>query len=193
MSKVTPQQEAALRTNAIAKFAARVGQRESPSNRCEIADAANRWVGNPLASPYCAASSIYCTAMAAEQMGLTLADTTLIKTGYCPDVYLHAKKLNVAVDPRAVVRGEATVRPGDLVLVFEPNQDGGLLPHHCETVTVAPTKGVSVFQTIGANTIPDGYTGDESRGIGVFRKRRDALSTNPGGHNRYVFVRLFPA
>lgn len=45
---------------AIEKAASYVGQRETGRNRSKLIDMLNKFVGNPLGSPYCAAGVSYC-------------------------------------------------------------------------------------------------------------------------------------
>ena len=91
---ITGQQKQILRASVVAKSLSHVGEVESPlwSNRGEYVDRVNQYVGNdPDSEPaWCLARCCYDAGMAAEEMGLTLADTLLLKSGYCPDEYAHA-------------------------------------------------------------------------------------------------------
>lgn len=191
---LTPQQKTALRAHVAEKALSHVGQVESPlySNRGDLVDRCNLFVGNsPDEEPaWCLAHAVYTVAMAAQDLGLSLADTLVKKTGYCPDEYDHGKALGTLIDPRLAVKGWADVLPGDLLLVFYDSEGGGREPHHAELVITPPTKGQAAFTTVGGNTLPDGFRGDESRGYGVFSKHRNATDTNPSGHAKYVFLRM---
>ncbi len=189
---ITPTQKATFRKNVVAKALSHVGEEEQPrySNRSAFVDACNKYVGNGLGNPWCIAMACYVAGMTATSMTLTFQDTELAKTGYCPKEYTHAKAQGTAIDPRMVVAGTARVQAGDIMLEFIHSEDGGHLPHHAEIVITPPSKGKSAFVTVGGNTLPDGFVGNESEGYGVFKKQRNCTDTIAGGHPKYVFVRL---
>lgn len=189
---ITQTQKNTFRKNVVAKALSHVGDEEQPrySNRSQFVDACNTYVGNGLGDAWCIAMACYIAGMTATSMKLIFADTLLAKTGYCPTEYTHAKAKGTAIDPHAVVAGAAEVQAGDIMLEFIHSEDGGQLPHHAEIVITPPSKGKSAFTTVGGNTIPDGFVGNEAQGFGVFKKQRNCTDTITGGHNKYVFVRL---
>ncbi len=191
---ITAQQKTILRANTVAKSLSHVGQEESPlwSNRGEYVDRCNLYVGNdPASEPaWCLARCCYDAGMSAVQMGLTFEDTLLLKSGYCPDEYDHAKRLGTAIDASAVLAGEAEVLPGDLMLEYMDSLGGY---HHAETVIIAPSKNSPLFVCVGGNTVPDGYQGPsahEGQGYGCFKRHRDASDKTGQGHNKYCFIRF---
>jgi len=183
-----------LRAASVAHILTLVGILEAPlwSNRGPVIDQANIFVGNsPADEPaYCCALGCYNANIACVEVGIHFADTLLLKTGYCPDEYTHAKGLGQAIDAQAVVAGSQLVQPGDLMLEWIARLGGY---HHAETVVSPPSKGQPAFVTVGGNTVPDGYhapPGHDGQGFGVFKRHRTATDLSPGGHNLYCFVRL---
>ena len=174
-----------LRAALVALVKSQIGQEEIPRG--------SNWGGKVIAyllavgikSPasWCLAFVIWCILHACASAGLSLSDTALIATGYCPDEFNHCKAAGTAIDAFAVLRGEDTVLPGDVMLMWEDDLNGY---HHAGVVVLAPSKGKPEFDSVEGNTNHSGAR----QGYAVMRQVRDASDKTSDGHNKYCFLRL---
>jgi hypothetical protein len=173
-----------LRLNALAKAISHLGDREIGTSNANpkkySVDDFLAYVGLAPGYSWCMAFAVYIVGRTAEQMGLRLADTNLIKTASCSAQASHARTVGALIAAADVLAGKAVAQKGDLMLMWE----GGDY-HHTGIVEVAPSQNAPIFGTIEGNTNDTGAR----EGTSVLRQRRDARE-QAEGHPKYAFVRV---
>jgi hypothetical protein len=128
-----------------------VGLEERPGNRGVMIDRWNRFVHNPLGSPYCAAFVSWC-------LEESHARAPTVRTGWARGFILPT-----SYTMNDVLWGRYTPQPGDIIPFTRPG--GG----HVGFVTRYFGKGK--FELVEANTSP-GSSGSQHNGGGVYRRTR---------------------
>ena len=151
--------EAAL----VAEAAKYVGHQEAPpgSNRSPQIDSWLQSVGAPIANPWCMA---FAWCMGRDALG---NQWPVYRSGRVQSVVEWAEQ-------KLLLRDEP--RMGDLAVLYFPT-----LKRYAH-VGIVRMQGAGYFGTIEANTVPDGSTGNQREGYGVFRRTR---RVNP----RWQFIR----
>jgi hypothetical protein len=184
VSTLNSAQEDALRTNSVLKAVSHIGDREIGTTNANPKEYSVNdflaYVGLDPGNSWCMAFACYVIGRTAEQMGLRLADTNLVKTGSCSVQASHARSLGVLISAVDVLAGKAVVKKGDLMVMREGNDF-----HHTGIVEVAPSQNAPIFGTIEGNTNDTGAR----EGTSVLRQRRDARD-QVGGLPKYAFIRV---
>jgi hypothetical protein len=170
-----------LRQNILAKAISHLGEREvGTTNSGPEVNQFLAYVGLDPGYSWCMAFAVYIAGRTAEQMGLRLADTNLVKTASCSAQASHARTVGALIAAADVLAGKAVVQKGDLMLMWE----GGDY-HHTGIVEVPPSQNAPIFGTIEGNTNDTGAR----EGTSVLRQRRDARE-QVDGRAKYGFVRV---
>ena len=144
-------------TKAIAIFKEWIGQQEQRPNRSPLIDSMNRYVGNPLGAPYCAAAVSYA---------YYKAGNPFVKSGLARN--LRTKQTYSAYD---VFVGKKQVRKGDILIW----QKGETISGHA---AVAKDDWVGRSgPTDEGNTSP-GNAGSQSDGGGFWERWRTISPTS---------------
>jgi hypothetical protein len=186
---LTPQQKSSIRQATVEAAQARIGIKEDGppyDNRGVEVDKYLAFVGLPPGNPWCLAFAEYCVGLGLQSAGLTLAESTLVKTGYCPALADHARQSGVLISAEDVAAGRAVVRPGDIMLVWETFANAADDDYHHSGVVEVPPPASGEFHSIEGNTNTDGG----SEGYIVARQVRNVGSKAGDGHWRYAFVMM---
>lgn len=155
------QPKATVREAALAEAARWIGTTESPygSNQCEF----SAWYG--MTGPWCFMFCTYCFENGAAQLG---RDSPTFVRGsyyaYCP------YGVQDALNGRRGLQAIAGPEPG--ALVFYEFDGDGIYDH----VGIVETVTGSGWTALEGNTSPEGGSGSQSNGGGVYRRNRDPWS-----------------